>query len=55
MRQRPYSIRTRIKTPDLYESWLNTLRQRPYSIRTRIKTPNRIHQKNSCQSETIFH
>ena len=37
-RQRPYSIRTRIKTsPSIYEG-LRLGRQRPYSIRTRIKT-----------------
>ena len=37
--QRPYSIRTRIKTPPavLLSPWRQC--QRPYSIRTRIKTP----------------
>ena len=36
--QRPYSIRTRIKTRQLPQSSLPFWSQRPYSIRTRIKT-----------------
>ena len=41
VRQRPYSIRTRIKTPDAYGKEDNLKSQRPYSIRTRIKTLDR--------------
>ena len=36
--QRPYSIRTRIKTQALVSRCITMYRQRPYSIRTRIKT-----------------
>ena len=36
--QRPYSIRTRIKTPCPWQYSQGQHRQRPYSIRTRIKT-----------------
>ena len=36
--QRPYSIRTRIKTPSCPMPESMSPRQRPYSIRTRIKT-----------------
>ena len=39
--QRPYSIRTRIKTPPLKIDTIKVRCQRPYSIRTRIKTPLR--------------
>ena len=43
MGQRPYSIRTRIKTEN-QESLCGTgACQRPYSIRTRIKTVNLLH------------
>ena len=38
MRQRAYSIRTRIKTRIVLEGVINTECQRAYSIRTRIKT-----------------
>ena len=38
-RQRPYSIRTRIKTYTAVRLALERISQRPYSIRTRIKTP----------------
>ena len=37
-RQRPYSIRTRIKTSASILLRRSLMRQRPYSIRTRIKT-----------------
>ena len=37
-RQRPYSIRTRIKTLVQLLHAIDILGQRPYSIRTRIKT-----------------
>ena len=37
-RQRPYSIRTRIKTRNTLIINTSTIGQRPYSIRTRIKT-----------------
>ena len=36
--QRPYSIRTRIKTVTENLGHKSQVRQRPYSIRTRIKT-----------------
>ena len=36
--QRPYSIRTRIKTHTMQQNTERNLCQRPYSIRTRIKT-----------------
>ena len=36
--QRPYSIRTRIKTQVAYVGTQARKGQRPYSIRTRIKT-----------------
>ena len=38
LRQRPYSIRTRIKTFGVAALRLLLFSQRPYSIRTRIKT-----------------
>ena len=39
--QRPYSIRTRIKTLVSKYNCITIARQRPYSIRTRIKTMHR--------------
>ena len=38
VRQRPYSIRTRIKTGGFLGRVTSSVSQRPYSIRTRIKT-----------------
>ena len=54
--QRPYSIRTRIKTL-LQSSAISSIRgQRPYSIRTRIKTYRILNITiNYNRSETIFH
>ena len=55
--QRPYSIRTRIKTQSA-SAWPcpDETGQRPYSIRTRIKTqPGWIVHSGSNTSETIFH
>ena len=43
-RQRPYSIRTRIKTESIHLSQRAPRCQRPYSIRTRIKTPRPVHR-----------
>ena len=45
-RQRPYSIRTRIKTLLIILNKKLQVRQRPYSIRTRIKTLT----ENICQA-----
>ena len=54
--QRPYSIRTRIKTPSIGSSLLLEPGQRPYSIRTRIKTTElRSLLEARGASETIFH
>ena len=53
--QRPYSIRTRIKTLHSHNFHLSRLSQRPYSIRTRIKTFLVQSIKNLFVSETIFH
>ena len=49
--QRPYSIRTRIKTLTEQLMRLTTMRQRPYSIRTRIKTHLiwRVEYEQVCQ------
>ena len=54
-RQRPYSIRTRIKTiiPNVS---VESSGQRPYSIRTRIKTyVDQSGIDKTFLSETIFH
>ena len=46
--QRPYSIRTRIKTePGFARDLSLAYSQRPYSIRTRIKTPPNLFSKAS--------
>ena len=52
--QRPYSIRTRIKTPRWAPHWARRGRQRPYSIRTRIKTDRRK-DKNFRKKEVRDH
>ena len=53
--QRPYSIRTRIKTEDQGVPGTFRKSQRPYSIRTRIKTSLPRAQASGGGSETIFH
>ena len=54
--QRPYSIRTRIKTAAVARDAAVVAGQRPYSIRTRIKTKNSSSASPMLYlSETIFH
>ena len=53
--QRPYSIRTRIKTIYGSDGSVVRRRQRPYSIRTRIKTTSIRLKSFLTLSETIFH
>ena len=53
--QRPYSIRTRIKTKKLLTAPAKGVCQRPYSIRTRIKTNKWVDASLIKMSETIFH
>ena len=52
--QRPYSIRTRIKTLSVTSPWLSRERQRPYSIRTRIKT-QRVGKRSPSETSVRDH